>query len=134
MAANAGRKLLVDLDDFAGGLEATIVGQTTGTITVNREAIDVTTKDDNGVQTLLADIGKFSVEISFEGILEDSTLATIAFNDAPTSLGAGTITIGSIGTLTGNWFLSAFTITGEDGPNAIGYTATLMSSGDVTFT
>ena len=134
MAAEAGRNLLVDLDDFAGGTEAEITGQTTGSITVNREPIDVTTKSDAGVRTLLADIGVFSVEISFEGVLEDSVLAGVAFDDGPTNLGAATITIGSIGTLTGNFFLSNFTITGEDGPNAIGYTATLQSSGTVTFT
>jgi predicted secreted protein len=133
MVANAGRNLLIDVDDFAGGLEAEIAGQVTGNLTVNREPIDITTKSDLGVQTLLSTIGKFSVEIGFEGVLKDSTIIGIATNDAPTNLGAATVTIGSIGTLTGDFFLSNFTVTGEDGPNAIGFTATLMSSGAVTF-
>lgn len=134
MAAEAGRNLLIDVDDFAGGVSAEITGQVTGNLTINREAIDITTKSDLGIQTLLADIGKFSCEISFEGILEDGVLLTIATNEAPTNLGATTVTIGAIGTITGNFFLSNFTVTGEDGPNAIGYTATLMSSGAVAFT
>ena len=134
MVAEAGRALLIDIDDFAGGTEAEITGQTTGSITVNREPIDITTKSDAGVRTLLADIGVFSAEISIEGILEDSTFASVAFDDAPTDLGACTITVGSIGTITGSFFLSNFAITGEDGANAIGFTATLVSSGSVTFT
>lgn len=134
MAAEAGRNLLIDLDDFAGGTEAEILGQTTGSINVNRESIDITTKSDSGVRQLLSDIGVFSVELTFEGILEDSVLAGVAFDDGPTNLGAATITVGSIGTITGNFFLSAFSITGEDGANAMGYTATLQSSGSVTFT
>jgi predicted secreted protein len=134
MAAEAGRNLLIDVDDFAGGVSAEITGQVTGNLTINREAIDITTKSDLGVQTLLADIGKFSFEVGFEGILEDSVLLAIASDAAPTALGVATVTIGSIGTLSGSFFLSNFTVTGEDGPNAIGYTATLMSSGTVTFT
>lgn len=134
MAANPGRNLLIDIDDFAGGIEAEIAGQTTGGFTINREAIDVTTKSDDGIQTLLYQIGKFSIEIPFEGILEDAVLIGIAADAAPTALGEGTVTIGTIGTLTGSFYLSGFTVTGEDGPNAIGYNATLMSSGAVTFT
>jgi len=134
MTAEAGRNLLISIDDFAGGTELEITGQLTGNLTINREAIDITTKNDAGVQTLLADMGKFSVEVGVEGILEDATLIEYAVDDAPTALGTASVVIGAIGTLDGTFFMSNFVVTGEDGPNAIGYTATLMSSGQVTFT
>lgn len=132
MAANAGRALLIGYDSGSGAVD--ILGQTTGTITINREPIDITTKTDEGVRTLLADIGTFGVDIAMEGIIEDTVLAELGFDDAPTALYDFEITIGGLGTLTGSWFLGNFEVTGEDGANAITFSTTLMSSGAVTFT
>lgn len=132
MAANAGRALLIEYDPGAGAVA--IVGQTTGTITVNREPIDITTKTDAGIRTLLEDIGTFGVDIAMEGIMKDTVLAVLGFDEAPTALYDFEVTVGNLGTLTGSWFLGNFEITGEDGANAITFSTTLMSSGAVTFT
>jgi len=132
MAANAGRALLIGYDSGAGAVD--IVGQTTGTVTINREPIDITTKSDDGVRALLADIGTYGVDISMEGVMEDTVLAELGFEDAPSALYDFEVTIGNLGTLTGTWFLGNFEITGEDGANAITFSTTLMSSGAVTFT
>lgn len=132
MAASAGRNLLIAYDSGLGAVD--ILGQTTGSITVNREPIDITTKDDDGVRTLLADLGTFAVDIAMEGIMKDTVLAALGFDDAPTALYDFDITIGGLGTLTGTWFLGNFEVTGEDGANAITFSTTLMSSGPVVFT
>lgn len=132
MAAAAGRALLIAYDSGAGAVD--ILGQTTGTITVNREPIDITTKEDDGVRTLLADLGTFAVDIAMEGILKDGILAGLGFDSAPTALYDFEVVVAGIGTLTGEWFLGNFEVTGEDGANAITFSTTLMSSGDVTFT
>jgi predicted secreted protein len=132
MAANAGRALLIAYDPGTGAVD--ILGQTTGTITVNREPIDITTKSDDGVRTLLADLGTFGIDIAMEGVMEDTVLAALGFDDAPTALYDFDVTIGNLGTLSGSWFLGNFEVTGEDGANAITFSTTLMSSGSVTFT
>lgn len=132
MAANAGRALLIEYDPGTGAVA--IVGQTTGTITVNREPIDITTKTDAGIRTLLEDIGTFGVDIAMEGIMKDTILAALGFDESPTALYDFEVTVGNLGTLTGSWFLGNFEITGEDGANAITFSTTLMSSGAVTFT
>jgi len=132
MAAAAGRALLIAYDPGTGAVD--ILGQTTGSITVNRESIDITTKSDAGVRKLLPVVGTFSIDVSAELILEDTVLAALAFDSAPTELYDFDITIGDLGTLSGTWFLGNFEITGETGANAITASTTIMSSGGVTFT
>lgn len=132
MAAAAGRALLIAYDPGTGAVD--ILGQTTGSITVNRESIDITSKEDDGIRTLLADLGTFAVDISMEGVLKDGVLAGLGFDAAPTALYDFEVTIAALGTLTGTWFLGNFEITGEDGANAITFSTSLMSSGDVTYT
>jgi predicted secreted protein len=133
MAAQAGRSLLIDLDTGTG-TEVEIVGQTTGSFTVNREHIDITTKSDDGIRTYLAELGAFSVDVSFEGILKDDAFLAEAFNAAPTDHYAATVHIGGIGSFAGNFAIGPVTGNGADGPNAIGITGSLNSSGTVTYT
>lgn len=132
--AQAGRAFLLSIDDFAGGTLVEIAGQTTSNLTINREMIDITTKSDAGVQKLMPVVGKFSIEVGVEGILSNSTLLDVALDPAPTDLGQASLVLGTLKTITGPFFLSNFASTGEDGPNAIGFTATLMSAGAITST
>lgn len=134
MAANAGRALLVEYSTDSGSTYSEFTGQTTGSFTVNRESIDITSKDDDGIRTLLADIGTFGVDISFEAVLKDATFLEYVMDAAPTSLLYARVTVGTIGELEGTWFVGNGEVTGEDGANYIGITGNLMSSGDVTFT
>lgn len=134
MPAQAGRALLVEYS-ADGGTTYTdaFLGQTTGTITVNREPIDITSKEDDGIRTLLADLGTFSVDIGFEGIVKTVAFAALLFEDAPTSLYDFRVTVGDLFTVTGDFFIAGGEIGGEDGANAITYSGTLNSSGPVTY-
>lgn len=51
-----------------------IAGIQTKSISFNSEPIDITTDDDNGYRTILAEGGETMVEISFDGIEKDSVL------------------------------------------------------------
>jgi len=133
MAAQAGRALLIDLDTGTGS-EVEIAGQTTAEISVSREGIIVTTKSDDGVQTMLPDVGVFGVNISFEAVLENDAFLEQLLDPAPSALYAGTVTIGGIGTVGGNFFIGNGAVTGNDGAESIGIRGELMSSGAVTYT
>ena len=55
MAAQSGRDLRIKYD--SGGGAAVIAGARTDSLTINNEMIDITDKDDDGVRTLLDDVG-----------------------------------------------------------------------------
>lgn len=132
MAAQAGRNLLVELSGDGGTTYTAIIGQTTGSIKINREAIDITTKDDAGVRQLLADIGTFSVDLDFEGIIKDTTFAAKLFDGAPATLEQARVTVGNLFTIECDVFVGGGEISGEMA-DGIGYSGNLMSSGTVTY-
>lgn len=134
MAAQAGRKLLVEYSTDSGTTYSSFTGQTTGGLTVNREAIEVTDKDDDGVRALLAELATFSVDVNFEAVMKDTTFAAYLLDAAPTALLDARVTIGGLGTVEGTFQVLNGEITGEDGDNYIGITGNLASSGTVTFT
>ena len=135
MAAAAGRKLVVkyDADGVGVGVPVVIAGARTDTFTIANEAIDITSKDDVGIQTLLDDIGKKSFAISMEGVLKDSTLFDLAQAAGEgTSLHAFEVDMIGLSTITGTWFINSFEVTGAEGTDPATFSCALMSSGDMT--
>lgn len=132
MAAMAGRKMRVKYD--SGGGAAVIAGARTDSITINNTPIDITDKDDAGVQTLLDDIGTKGFEMSCEGVLVDDTLADLA-RDATegSALHDFEFDIGTVGTYSGSFFISSFEQSGAEGDDPATFTATFTSSGAVTY-
>lgn len=127
MAGANGRALTIDWD------AVTLVGVRTKGYTITNDYVDVTTDDDDGWRTLLADPGLRSVEVTAGGISSDQViLAEIMKSNItgePLSIGLPTTT----GTLAGTFVVSSFEQTGEhDG--AVEFTATFMSAGVVTYT
>lgn len=127
MAGANGRALTFDWDG------TTLVGVRTKGYTVTNDYVDVTTDDDDGWRTLLADPGLRSVEATVGGISSDQViLAEIMkanITGEPLTIQLPTTT----GTLAGTFLCSSFEQTGEhDG--AVEFTATFMSSGAVTYT
>jgi TP901-1 family phage major tail protein len=127
MAGANGRALTIDWDG------TTLVGVRTKGYTITNDHVDVTTDDDDGWRTLLADPGLRSVEVTAGGISSDQVLiaemtkANIAGEPLTVQLPTTT------GTLAGTFFVSSFEQTGEhDG--AVEFSATFMSSGVVTYT
>lgn len=128
MAAAIGRKLIVKRDGQV------IAGLRSRTMTLNGEPVDVTSDDDSGAQTLLPEAGQVSFNISFSGVMKDDTLleahqamgAAAVFEDLEIEFPSGA-------TLTGSFFFSSLTVTGEYN-DAITIEGEFQSSGLATFT
>jgi predicted secreted protein len=98
MVATAGRKVRISYNAGAG--MAVIAGARTDSFTIANEMINITDKDDLGVQTLLNDIGVQSVSMDLEGVLKDDTLLALTEAAASgTSLHDLQVEIVGIGTL-----------------------------------
>ncbi len=136
MAASKGRSFVLKMGDGAGSEVFTQVGgiKTTG-FQLSGEAVDVTTKDSAGWRALLADAGVKSMSISVDGIFNDSVIEeTFRAAAAAQTIHNFQILDGT----TGDKWQGAFQITSYsragDHNNAVTYSATLESSGAVTFT
>lgn len=127
MAGANGRALTIDWDSV------TLVGVRTKGYTFTNDMVDVTTDDDDGWRTLLADPGLRSMEVTVGGISSDQVLINEV---TKASITGETLTVQlptTTGTLAGLFFISSFEQTGEhDG--AVEFSATFMSSGEVTYT
>lgn len=127
MAAISGRKVRIKRGSTA------IAGARSDSITINNEPIDITEKDSAGWRTYLADVGVRSIDCEVEGILEDSTFLALAVGTASSLLEAYTLEVDTIGDFSGNFYLASFAVTGEQA-DATTFTATIQSSGTITFT
>lgn len=127
MAGANGRALTIDWD------AVTLVGVRTKGYTFTNDMVDVTTDDDDGWRTLLADPGLRAMEVTVGGISSDQVLIAEV---TKASITGETLTVQlptTTGTLAGLFFISSFEQTGEhDG--AVEFSATFMSSGVITYT
>lgn len=127
MAGANGRALTIDWDSV------TLVGVRTRGYSITNDYVDVTTDDDDGWRTLLADPGLRSMEVTVGGISSDQVLIAeimkASITGEPLTVQLPTTT----GTLAGDFLLSSFEQNGEhDG--AVEFSATFMSNGEVTYT
>lgn len=114
----------------------TLAGVRTRGMTVTNDYVDVTSDDDAGWRTLLADPGVRSVEVTIGGITTDEVLLAAMMEASVT---AGTL-VGNLpsslttpGTMSGEYLVSSFEQSGNhDGE--VEFTATFMSTGEVTYT
>ncbi len=124
MAAASGREIYVSLG------VTRLLGGRVKTLTLNGEPVDITTDDDAGWRTMLAEFGVKSVDAEVQGILKDGVLVDAWFDD---DLKEYTVTVTGIGTFVGDFKLASVPLTGShDG--AIEYTGSLQSSGEIVFT
>lgn len=130
MAGFNGRQLTIDWDSV------TLVGVRTKGYTITNDYVDVTTDDDSGWRTLLADPGLRSIEVTVGGISSDEALiadimaASVASATLQVDLPSA---LSSPGSLSGSFLVSSFEQSGEyDG--AVEFSATFMSTGAVTYT
>lgn len=127
MAALAGRQVRVQI------ATTDVAGATSDNITINREHIDATNKDDAGVRKLLDEIGLHSVSMSMSGIITNDALIDWA-EDPDEVLKTMTFVVSGIGSFAGSFGVASFEIGGDDGPNAATFSATFESAGAITFT
>jgi TP901-1 family phage major tail protein len=130
MAGHNGRSLTIDWDT------TTIVGVRTRGVSVTNDYVDVTTDDDNGWRTLLANPGLRAVEVTVGGITNDEILlaaimaANVAVEAVAINLPTGLATPGDLG---GDFLISGFEQS-ADHDGACEFSVTLMSTGEIVYT
>lgn len=130
MAAGSGRRVRISAG--TGVSAVPVAGARTDTLTINNEPIEVTDKDSLGWTTLLADVSIRNIALSVEGVLKGDTLMSVAAGPASGLLSDYEIEIETVGTFTGDFFLSPFETGGaHDGENT--FSASLASSGEITY-
>lgn len=125
MAGHLGREVEFEWNS------AIIAGVREKGIALNGEAINVSSDEDNGWRTVLAEAGENQVDVSLSGVTKDVRLKTDWF--AGTRTRTATITWPNGDVLSGTFFLAALNLTGPYN-DAETFEATLQSTGAVTFT
>jgi len=134
MAAQKGSSLLVKIGDGASSEAFTTVGGLRSTsISLNDEAVDVTTMDSSNQRELLANGGIQTISISGSGVFTDAASETTLRG----KFGASTfsnfqIIIPDFGTYTGPFMVASLEYSGEYN-GEVTYSVTLEGSGAITF-
>lgn len=111
-----------------GTLIAAIVSKS---ISINNEAIDVTTDDDDGFRTLLETPGVRTIDISFEGVMRTDAMPEAIVNG--TLISAVEVEFPSGMTINGSFRLNSLEISGETA-DKIKFSGELQSTGEFTLT
>jgi len=132
MAAQKGSALLLKIDDGTGSF-TTVGGLRSTSISLNDEAVDVTTKDSNNFRELLANGGTQTISVSGSGVFTDAASET-ALKDA---FGASEfvtfqVIVPDFGTFEGKFMIATLEYAGEYN-GEVTYSATLESSGEIAF-
>lgn len=113
MSAIKGRSIVVQRNGV------TIAGVRSKSVSINGSSIDTTNDDNNGIRQLLDEPGQVEVSISVSGILTNDALLQEALSVADRGQTMSFIMPGgwtgspSFQTLSGGFFMSSFSITGE---------------------
>lgn len=131
MVASAGRAIRIAFDPGTGAVD--IVGSTSDNFEITKEGIVVTDKDDEGVVTMLDDaVGTWSMTGGVEGILKDTTILALA-NDATQMTYDMEIKVAGLGTYSGKFAITQFSVEGADGAEPATFSMQIASSGAITF-
>jgi TP901-1 family phage major tail protein len=139
MAAQKGSALLLKIGADATAAPAsdtytTVGGLRSTGISMNDEAVDVTTKDSSGVRELLANGGIQTCSVSGSGVFTDAASETTlknAFGGA--NFANFEIVIPDFGTYKGKFMVASLEYTGEHNGEAT-YSVSLENSGAFAFT
>lgn len=130
MAALVGRK--VSFTPAGGG--SAIVGARNKSISFANEGIDITSDDDGGWQTFLAaDPAQRGITMTIEGVLKDDTLIGLATGSGSSLISEYDLAFEGIGTFNGDFHFGNIEL-GAPYNEAVTFTATVSSSGPITFT
>ncbi len=124
MAEVLGRSVTVSVDSVV------VATARTTSMTINNEAVNITSAGDDGIRRMMDEAGEKSVEITLDGLYTDSSLMDLALGTS--LLESVSLDYGDY-TLAGDFFLSSYN-EGQPYNEAITFSATLMSSGAITKT
>ena len=116
------------------------MGITSKGVSIAKEAIDITSDEDNGYRTLLDDVGSKTLDISFSGVTKDTTIRTLINTDGSQLYTDITVEFPPVGaqttgdTISGSFFLNSVSETGGDSNGTISFDGALQSSGEWTYT
>lgn len=135
MAYHSGRAVLVQVETGTPGTYATVGGNTSASLSINNEIVDVTSKDDAGVRKLLAGVGIRSMSVSVSGNFADDANFQFVRDTAEGNLHRN-FKIAFPGdtndrTYTGSFAVTSLEQAGDDG-DKMTYTFTLESAGTIT--
>ena len=131
MAKQAGR--LVKLYKGTVGAGTLVAGGREHGISINNEPIDITDKGDDGWRTLLDVASVRSVDISFSGLLDGTTMIADTLNsDSSVLLDDYYVEVAGLGTISGTWFFNSVEL-GTPHDDAVEASGTLQSSGPVVW-
>lgn len=117
-----------------------LAGINSKSIAVAKEAIDITTDEDNGFRTLAEEAGTKTLDISFSGVTKDAVLRGLIMTGGSQLYTDLTIEYPPLGSqttgdsITGDFYLNGLTENGGGSDGAIEFDGTLQSSGEWTFT
>ena len=126
MTAFVGRKAI-----FKKGL-TTVAAVRTRSMTLGNEVVDITSDDDNGFRTMLAEPGNKTLDLTVEGVFKDATMLTVAMSGTDI-MEAFSILFPTIGTIAGDFLVTSFEA-GAAYNEAGTFSCSLQSSGAFTFT
>lgn len=135
MTVGAASGVGILLQVAVGGTPTTIGGLRTKSLTINGDAVDVTTSDSAGRwQELLANAAVKSIEATGAGVVQNDALG----KSLVAAIIAGTketltLVIPGIGTFAGDFFFTNAKYNGEH-TNAVMFDLTMKSTGQPTFT
>jgi predicted secreted protein len=122
MAAANGRELKILKNNNL------IAGVRTKTVAIAGEPIDITSDDDLGYRTMLAEAGTYSIDLTVEGVTKDDTLRSVILTGGTLLLTDISIEYPDGSTITGDFFLASVEDSGEYA-DALTFSASLQSSG-----
>lgn len=131
MGALVGRKVTFTPTSSGG---TPVTGMRTKTITINNEAIDITSDDDNGWRTLLGDDPALrSIDMSVEGVTKDAQLIELATTGGSGLISSYALEFEGLGTFTGDFHIGSLEL-GAPYNEAVTFSCTISSSGEITWT
>ena len=131
MAAQRGKALLLKID--ISGTMTTVGGMRSTSMTLNDEAVDITTKDSGSFRELLPSGGIQSMTITASGVFTDSTAEqTLRSAYGTSSFKSYNVIVPDLGTYAGTFMIASLEYAGEYNGEAT-YSVTLESSGSITF-
>ena len=135
MAAQAGKDVLIKVDDTGGSTFVTVGGIRSASISLNATMVDVTSADSTGRwREGLAASGLKTATISGTGVFVDSAgeedIRELFFQEA--ALGAFEFTIPDFGTVTGPFKVTSLEYAGDHDGEAT-FSMTFESAGELTW-
>ena len=117
-----------------------LAGINSKSMSIAKEAIDITTDEDNGYRTLLATAGTKTLDLSFSGVTKDLVLRQLIIVEQSQLYTDITLELPPVGaqttgdTISGDFYFNSLSESGGASDGVIEFDGALQSSGAWTYT